>query len=164
MTEQLVEQTCVPCRGGIPPLSIDEARQFLRQTPDWTLLDDGRLLQHTFRFANFRSSARISFVPPGNCRGRTSPSRHHFWLGLRHDLVADQKNQRSASERLHHGGEIRPPCTSERRSGTARRTAARIRGTGRRVRHIRRTPALVRHWLITGNKEARPWLTKTTSL
>jgi 4a-hydroxytetrahydrobiopterin dehydratase len=60
MTEQLVEQTCVPCRGGIPPLGLDDARQFLRQTPDWTLLDDGRLLQHTFRFANFRAS--LDFV------------------------------------------------------------------------------------------------------
>jgi 4a-hydroxytetrahydrobiopterin dehydratase len=60
MTEQLVEQTCVPCRGGIPPLGLDEARQFLQQTPDWTLLDDGRLLQHTFRFANFRAS--LDFV------------------------------------------------------------------------------------------------------
>ena len=60
MTEQLVEQTCVPCRGGISPLSLDEARQFQPQTPDWTLLDDGKLLQRTFRFANFRAS--LDFV------------------------------------------------------------------------------------------------------
>jgi 4a-hydroxytetrahydrobiopterin dehydratase len=60
MTEQLVEQTCVPCRGGIPPLSLDEARQMLQQTPDWTLQDDGKLLQRTFRFANFRTS--LDFV------------------------------------------------------------------------------------------------------
>src|ERR1700760_3722440 len=60
MTEQLVEQTCVPCRGGIPPLSLDEARQLLQQTPDWTLLDDGKLLQRTFRFANFRGA--LDFV------------------------------------------------------------------------------------------------------
>jgi 4a-hydroxytetrahydrobiopterin dehydratase len=60
MTEQLVEQTCVPCRGGIPPLSLDAARQLLQQTPDWTLADEARLLQHTFRFANFRAS--LDFV------------------------------------------------------------------------------------------------------
>jgi 4a-hydroxytetrahydrobiopterin dehydratase len=60
MTEQLLEQTCVPCRGGIPPLSLDEARHLLQQTPDWTLLDEGRLLQRTFRFANFRGS--LNFV------------------------------------------------------------------------------------------------------
>jgi len=60
MTEQLVEQTCVPCRGGIPPLSLDAARQLLQQTPDWTLVDEGKLLQRTFRFGNFRAS--LDFV------------------------------------------------------------------------------------------------------
>jgi len=60
MTEQLAGQSCVPCRGGIPPLNLDEARQFVQQTPDWTLLDDGKLLQRTFRFANFR--AALDFV------------------------------------------------------------------------------------------------------
>jgi 4a-hydroxytetrahydrobiopterin dehydratase len=60
MTEQLAEQTCVPCRGGIPPLEPDAARQLLQQTPDWTLLDEGKLLQRTFRFGNFRAS--LDFV------------------------------------------------------------------------------------------------------
>jgi 4a-hydroxytetrahydrobiopterin dehydratase len=60
MTDQLVEQTCVPCRGGIPPLTLEDAQQLLQQTPDWALLDDGKLLQRTFRFANFRAS--LDFV------------------------------------------------------------------------------------------------------
>jgi len=60
MTERLAEQTCVPCRGGIPPLEPDAARQLLQQTPDWTLLDEGKLLQRTFRFGNFRAS--LDFV------------------------------------------------------------------------------------------------------
>jgi 4a-hydroxytetrahydrobiopterin dehydratase len=60
MTELLVEQTCVPCKGGIPPLSVEEARHFLQQAPEWTLQDDGRQLQRTFRFANFRAS--LDFV------------------------------------------------------------------------------------------------------
>jgi len=60
MTERLVEQTCVPCRGGIPPLSIDAARRFLEQAPSWNLLDDGRQLLRTFWFSNFRES--LDFV------------------------------------------------------------------------------------------------------
>ena len=60
MTELLVEQSCVPCRGGIPPLSLDEARTYLQQAPDWMLLEEGRQLQRTFRFANFRAS--LDFV------------------------------------------------------------------------------------------------------
>jgi 4a-hydroxytetrahydrobiopterin dehydratase len=56
MTELLVEQNCVPCRGGIPPLSVDAARRFLEQAPAWTLPDDARNIERTFWFANFRRS------------------------------------------------------------------------------------------------------------
>lgn len=73
MTELLAEQTCVPCRGGIPPLGLDEARQFLTQAPDWTLQDDGKLLQRTFRFANFR--AALDFVRDAGELAETE--RHH---------------------------------------------------------------------------------------
>jgi 4a-hydroxytetrahydrobiopterin dehydratase len=60
MTELLAEQTCTPCRGGVPPLSIDQARRYLEQAPEWDLLDDARQLQRTFRFLNFRGS--LDFV------------------------------------------------------------------------------------------------------
>jgi 4a-hydroxytetrahydrobiopterin dehydratase len=60
MTEMLADRTCTPCRGGIPPLGIDEARRFQEQAPAWNLVDDGdeppRQLQRTFWFANFRES------------------------------------------------------------------------------------------------------------
>ena len=35
---QLVSTSCTPCRGGIPPLTPDEAKAHLRQTPEWALL------------------------------------------------------------------------------------------------------------------------------
>jgi len=56
MTELLAEQTCTPCRGGIPPLGLDEARLLLEQAPSWNLLDDGRQIQRTYWFTNFRES------------------------------------------------------------------------------------------------------------
>jgi 4a-hydroxytetrahydrobiopterin dehydratase len=51
--EPLVEKTCTPYRGGIPPLSADEAATYLRQIPAWTLLDEATRLERTFRFRNF---------------------------------------------------------------------------------------------------------------
>ena len=33
MTETLAEKTCTPCRGGIPPLTRDEAQRFQAQAP-----------------------------------------------------------------------------------------------------------------------------------
>src|SRR3984957_19010125 len=35
MTEALVEKTCAPCRGGIPPLTRAEAEELLPQAPEW---------------------------------------------------------------------------------------------------------------------------------
>jgi 4a-hydroxytetrahydrobiopterin dehydratase len=56
----LVEKTCTPCRGGIPPLTQDEAETFLGQAPGWALLDEARRIERTFRFKNFREA--LTFV------------------------------------------------------------------------------------------------------
>jgi 4a-hydroxytetrahydrobiopterin dehydratase len=50
---QLVSKSCTPCRGGIPPLTPDEAKAHLRQTPEWALLDDAHRIERTFRFKTF---------------------------------------------------------------------------------------------------------------
>ena len=54
MPNTLAAKSCTPCRGGIPPLTIEEAERYLVQAPDWELLDDGRKIQRTYRFKNFR--------------------------------------------------------------------------------------------------------------
>ena len=56
MTATLVEKTCTPCRGGVPPLTPEEAEAFLAQAPDWALLDDSRRIERTFHFRNFREA------------------------------------------------------------------------------------------------------------
>ena len=56
MTEILAEQTCTPCRGGIPPLTNDEALRYLEQAPDWTLSDDAGQIERKFWFSNFREA------------------------------------------------------------------------------------------------------------
>jgi len=49
MSEDLGSQTCTPCRGGIPPLTLEEAGTYLSQTPGWELRDDGRWLRREFK-------------------------------------------------------------------------------------------------------------------
>lgn len=56
MTETLVEKKCTPCRGGIPPLTQEEAKRFQSQTPNWELLDKGHRIERMFRFSNFRDA------------------------------------------------------------------------------------------------------------
>jgi 4a-hydroxytetrahydrobiopterin dehydratase len=60
MDEALSERTCTPCRGGIPPLTSEEARGFQAQAPHWQLRDDAHRIERTFRFANFREA--LTFV------------------------------------------------------------------------------------------------------
>jgi len=60
MTATLAEKTCAPCRGGIPPLTRDEAQRFQAQVPDWELGDDARRIERTFRFRNFLEA--LAFV------------------------------------------------------------------------------------------------------
>jgi 4a-hydroxytetrahydrobiopterin dehydratase len=60
MTEALVEKTCTPCRGGIPPLTRAEAEELLPQAPEWALMDNAHRIEKTFRFGNFREA--LAFV------------------------------------------------------------------------------------------------------
>ncbi len=60
MATGLAEKACTPCRGGIPPLTAEEARRYLEQAPGWSLLDNGRKIQRTYRFKNFREA--LGFV------------------------------------------------------------------------------------------------------
>jgi len=60
MSETLAEKTCTPCRGGIPPLTRDEAQRFQAQAPNWELGDNAHRIQRTFRFRNFREA--LAFV------------------------------------------------------------------------------------------------------
>ena len=60
MTDTLVEKTCTPCRGGVPPLTRDEAEKLQAQAPEWQLLDDAHRIERSFRFRTFREA--LTFV------------------------------------------------------------------------------------------------------
>lgn len=52
---RLTNEKCVPCRGGVPPVSEAEIKEFKPQVPDWTLVErDGiRRLERVFQFPDF---------------------------------------------------------------------------------------------------------------
>ena len=60
MTEALVKKTCTPCRGGIPPLTREQAEVFRVQAPDWHLLEEARRIERSFRLRTFREA--LTFV------------------------------------------------------------------------------------------------------
>jgi 4a-hydroxytetrahydrobiopterin dehydratase len=56
----LAERTCTPCRGGVAPLTREEAERFHAQVPQWELHDDARRIERRFRFRNFGEA--LTFV------------------------------------------------------------------------------------------------------
>ena len=46
------DKTCVPCRGGVPPLAGEALRKFTDQLPDWKVTD-GHHISKTFLFPDF---------------------------------------------------------------------------------------------------------------
>lgn len=68
----LAQKTCVPCRGGVPPLSEGEAQHLRAQTPAWELRDGAKRIERSFKFADFR--AALDFV---NKVGEVAESENH---------------------------------------------------------------------------------------
>jgi 4a-hydroxytetrahydrobiopterin dehydratase len=56
----LASKSCVPCRGGIPPLTREEAAKLLAKAPEWSLEENGTRLIRRFEFEDFRKA--IAFV------------------------------------------------------------------------------------------------------
>jgi len=55
----LASKTCVPCRGGTPPLAGKELEDLARQVPQWKVID-GHHISRTFTFPDFRQA--LAFV------------------------------------------------------------------------------------------------------
>ena len=52
----LAGRTCVPCRGGVPPMARAKAEAYLREAPEWALQDDGTRIERTFKLKNFKEA------------------------------------------------------------------------------------------------------------
>jgi 4a-hydroxytetrahydrobiopterin dehydratase len=59
MTDQLADQKCIPCRGGVPPLKGTELENFHKQVPQWAVVNEHHL-QRAFKFPDFKQA--LDFV------------------------------------------------------------------------------------------------------
>ncbi|HWL68911.1 MAG TPA: 4a-hydroxytetrahydrobiopterin dehydratase [Geminicoccus sp.] len=53
---ELTARSCTPCRGGEPPLGPEEAETYRARTPEWSLCDEARRIERSFRFKDFRQA------------------------------------------------------------------------------------------------------------
>jgi len=54
---KLAEQKCEPCRGDMPPLADDDARNLLREIRQWTLKDNA--IERIFQFEDFKEAMKF---------------------------------------------------------------------------------------------------------
>jgi len=80
----LAEKTCVPCRGGVPPLTQSEITPLLAELDGWTVEAQHHLLKD-FRFPDF--AAALEFV--GRAGAVAEEQGHHpeITVGWGHALV-----------------------------------------------------------------------------
>jgi 4a-hydroxytetrahydrobiopterin dehydratase len=59
MVDTLAGKTCTPCKGGVPPLTPDEAGRFHQQVSHWQLRDEATRIERTFKLRNFRAALSL---------------------------------------------------------------------------------------------------------
>ena len=52
---ELADKQCIPCRGGVPPLTADEIKPLAQQLPSWDVVEEHHL-DRTYKFKNFRDA------------------------------------------------------------------------------------------------------------
>ena len=56
---ELAAKTCVPCRGGVPPLKGEDLSQLQKQVDGWNIIEEHHIMK-TFEFPDFRGA--LAFV------------------------------------------------------------------------------------------------------
>ena len=60
---QLCTKSCVPCEGGIPALTLQEATELHRQVPEWVISEDGKQIRREYAFKDYyRTMAFVNAV------------------------------------------------------------------------------------------------------
>lgn len=59
MADTLAAKTCTPCKGGIPPLTREQAEDLHVQVPGWELRDEAHRIERKFKFRNFGEALRF---------------------------------------------------------------------------------------------------------
>jgi len=55
----LRQKHCVPCEGGMPPMTHEEIQKYAPNVPEWNIIDDKKVVRD-FKFKDFMES--MAFV------------------------------------------------------------------------------------------------------
>ena len=51
-----IQQHCVPCEGGVAPLTKTDAEETMKHIPGWALDTSGKKISRDFTFKNFKEA------------------------------------------------------------------------------------------------------------
>ncbi len=51
--EKLTEKHCVPCEGGVDPLTRDQFEVYLEQLSKWNVIENDKKIERQFEFKDF---------------------------------------------------------------------------------------------------------------
>lgn len=57
--EQLTQKKCVPCEGGVPAFTLDEATAQIERLEGWELMGDGQRIRKEWTVRNFMAAIRF---------------------------------------------------------------------------------------------------------
>ena len=80
---ELASQKCVPCEGGVPKLSPQQAATQLEALPGWHLTHEGTRIRRDWTLKNFRDGIRLL----NNVGALAEREQHHpdlHLVGYRH--------------------------------------------------------------------------------
>jgi 4a-hydroxytetrahydrobiopterin dehydratase len=87
MDSTLHHQHCVPCEGGIAPLSKADADEAMKHIPGWVLRADGKEISREFLFKDFKEAMEfVNKVADLAEQEGHHPDIHVFWNKVRLDL------------------------------------------------------------------------------
>jgi 4a-hydroxytetrahydrobiopterin dehydratase len=58
--EELTRKRCLPCEGGVPPLTPNEANDLVEKVEGWSITPDGKLIRREWTARNFK--AAVDFI------------------------------------------------------------------------------------------------------
>lgn len=83
---ELAKQKCVPCEGGVAPLTADEAAKLAAQTPGWEVREDR--IERVFKFSNYTDAmAFANRITPIAEAENHHPQLHVSWGKVRVELT-----------------------------------------------------------------------------
>ena len=58
-SEALRGKKCLPCEGGVPAISAEDARRYVEATPKWSVADDGKSIFRKVNCNNFVDAMKL---------------------------------------------------------------------------------------------------------